>query len=896
MLFFMFLLVSASVCAKDTSNIEISVVGGYSNTTKIFTYTPFKVTLKNTGNNFNGELHINQINANDEFGYISPQIITFAEKIEIPSNSTKVFTMDLPIRNSSRKFNISVLKGSKEIISYEYSFNETLRPEQKTFGILTKSTGAFDHLADIELFSELNIYEEMEYSKMMISSVQTISSEPTFAKTATPKPFYLSEDNFPKTWKSLDFFNAIIISNFDISLLNMEQIESLEEYVQNGGTIIVDYTNNNKFLKGFSKELNRYTSSVTEKVNISEFFMLDLPIVNYVDFLSDKPKDCTVRYANNSNYPISYDFKIGSGLVKYTTVPMAEIHENMSKDAYSYILANYIFDSLETTNLRSYFTNPNSIYSGFANLLFENDLFPAIPLVVIVILYLVVISPILYILLKKINQREKVWIIYPIISLIFIAFSLFLSYGSLKTSSIVKVFSFIDLTDSNKADITSSIVISNDSHSDMVITYPKEYDSQLSPILNSILDSSYRNDYYSSSIFGRSRSNPRLSSTIYLADTRKFQLKDFGIWSNFSFNTAKKMDVTSNQILNLVLQNNGIYQCNIDNQTIFNIEDSFIILNKIPFYLGDITIGDKRTLTLDTNLPSGISHSDVILTFMEKHFGYTLDSNYRNFTTRNSISHEMAVKSQIITNNMGIYDSYSARNFQLGNQHNFKFFGFNRDKISYNFLVNEKEPQQYSINLIHKKQTFSLLKGQLTTLPYNFLTPSLSTVMHSELKNILDPNSIHKFHGGYFIDISDLTVDSIAEFTFTTVDNINYKEIAIKWPKNKMTLSEIPLETYIYNAKTRQWQEFSDEYIITTNAKEYVSSKNTVKVKFAISKAFLNKMDGYIKNPIHKNPNQIVQHLGNMSIDANTYNGNSVSLTLLDDFPIPSIQIQGVAE
>ena len=216
----------------------------------------------------------------------------------------------------------------------------------------------------------------------------------------------------------LDKLSYLVIEDFDTSTLDKNTIKQIQMFVEDGGIMILGTgKNEDKTLKGFGKD---YIDAEIIGHQVQQIYVYTLD--NMCDMMCSM-----VSYGNSYSYN-SYSIpgmhkKVGRGVILLSEISF------LDPDFYNISgIDQLMYNAYVDTYNNSGFYYNNQYYGNTSESVkkyFESiEGFKKISvggLKLIVIIYVLVIGPVLYLILKKSNKREYFWIAIPVVTVIFMA-------------------------------------------------------------------------------------------------------------------------------------------------------------------------------------------------------------------------------------------------------------------------------------------------------------------------------------------------------------------------------------------------------------------------------------------------------------------------------------------
>ena len=235
----------------------------------------------------------------------------------------------------------------------------------------------------------------------------------------------IKDYQFPTDKAAYDIANYLVIDEYVLADLDEDQQQAILDWVQTGGVVLVGASNNTSAELGLLSEQLPLTLSDERKTLKAETLtaFANKEFTEDVSFFGSKVNEGS-RILMKSNNDAAVAMKsIGSGAIIQTAFSLGD--EPLSKQAnYTYLLT----EIMKKVN-GSYVNQMNQNYgeSFKEQMTYEigqtNELFPSFqvstPLMIgIVIIYIILVGPLLYFLLKRKDKREHAWWIIPTISIV----------------------------------------------------------------------------------------------------------------------------------------------------------------------------------------------------------------------------------------------------------------------------------------------------------------------------------------------------------------------------------------------------------------------------------------------------------------------------------------------
>lgn len=510
------------------SNYDVKISYGIEGKYRALKYIPINIEAKALSDDFNGEVEVKV--ANNILGSYD----SFSKEISIKSGESVNVNIPVKLQENLNKVVVCLTEDDKNVYEEKIILSSGRVNEGNVFaGVLSDDASALGYLGDIEF----------EPSNELVGKITTVN---------------LSADIIGSNALNIDGLDLIIINNYNMSNLNEEAYISLNNWINNGGTLLIGAgANEVKTIGSINKSFFNINSNGRSDKNVTilgENLTLSLSDINIEDsnvLLHDKD--------NN----LVYSKDIGTGNIIISTFDIGLepfISSNIASDTMKNIL-NDTFNKFYEDEYKGNYSNGYYLADNLLNNLPINNIVGVKSLIIILIIYTLIVGVILYLVLKKFNKRELFWILVPVISIIF-TFIVSLTSSKTKVNNIIlNKVNIVNIDEEGKGNVEGYIGIANKNKSDLVVK--KDSNLEMTPI---------NDDYY------------------YYEDQQTEQFKDIRLKTTFTNNNEY-----------LTFYNNDALSMNK-----LKVSGSKIILDKID---NDFHINNKiLSGYIRNNLDSNISH------------------------------------------------------------------------------------------------------------------------------------------------------------------------------------------------------------------------------------------------------------------------------------------------
>lgn len=371
---------------QDNSSITMKITYGIEGNFKGSTSVPVNILIENNGEKIDGQVEV-RVPASAPNTYDA-----FVSEVNIGANEKRTVTIPINLPDNALKLQV-VLKQGENIVKENNVLvsNGRVSEADLFMGVMTDD---FNGLTIRSLdFTSLN----NSNNKMRDRVNKTISVP-------------LDLDSLVKSPKNISSLDAIVINNYNTSNLKKEQFENLSSWVESGGILVIGSGENAaKTIGNLNKEFFNINYNGTKDVNGYTLAKLTA-------------KDSEIKLQEGEE-PLIYLMHKGQGKVYAATFDLGNANiaakdkvMNVWKESLGYDFVNKV--SMPHSH-RSHYV-PYGIEELSNNVPYKENLNMGL-LVIIFLSYSLIIGIIIYIVMKKLNKREWLWGIIPIIA---IAFSL----------------------------------------------------------------------------------------------------------------------------------------------------------------------------------------------------------------------------------------------------------------------------------------------------------------------------------------------------------------------------------------------------------------------------------------------------------------------------------------
>lgn len=535
--------------SKVSDDYEVEVTYGIEGRYKASKYLPVNIEVKALTSDFVGEVEVKV--ATDSSGSYD----AFAKEVKINSGESVKVTIPVKFLENSKKAVVCLKQNNKTIYEEKVLVSAGRVSAGNVFaGILSDDSTALGYLSNISFESNSN----------------------ATAKIITVN---LNAELIDSNSLNIDALDLVIINNYNMANLNEEQYKSLNNWVKNGGTLLIGSgANESKTIGNINKNYFNISSTGKSEENITllnDNLNLIISSLNVQDgevLLSDEEKNLAFSKVVGEGKIIVSAFDIG-------LEPF--ISSNASWWTVKSILSS-VFNKLDSESYKGGYSDGNYIVNSLLDILPISSILGIGKLITILIIYALIIGVLLYLLLKKLNKRELIWIAVPIISVIF-TFVIFLAASQSKIKdSIINKVNIVNLNENGKGVVTGYIGIGNKNKGDL--TVKKDSTLEMTAISND--DDDDYNDQISYEF------NTLRLKTTYTGDNSYFTA-----YNNDAL-SMKKFKATGNEVVLSALDsdlniNNEILKGSVKNNFDSDITNLILVSGDNVWNLGALKKGEE---------------------------------------------------------------------------------------------------------------------------------------------------------------------------------------------------------------------------------------------------------------------------------------------------------------
>lgn len=752
---------------RFTLDVNIGFDGAY----VVQQITPVRGTITNVGEDFTGELQVKAFTyENGEMQYSKYAI--YAQPMTLAKGTTKQVSMDIGMSTIRRSVQISLVDTNGNVVFLQNVPVEAVSPDAIVFGVLTEQP------------------TQLQY----FSQIQTLYTEENMNQV-----FFLNADTFPDSEGVLANFHAIVIDDFDTTTLRPEQIDVLRSWVDRGGLLILGTgAHAQKVLSGLdflpvqigeSTQLSQVTDITGNTLTFSTPLQVTaLQAEGLQSVWSSGQTPLTSKLSYGGGTVLLHHFALG--LAPFSALAeRADVLETL----YLQIAANAF---------------SNRVYFDWNQMQYSADRFPALSsgqiwmIFGVVLVYIVVVGPVLYLVLKKKDRREWGWVAIPALSILFMAAMFVFTRQSVYQNSLLNTAAIVEC-EQGSTQAKASVAFAMKSPQQGAVTFRSENNIPIQPTID--------NGWYGDRAY-----TSELEYKVVTGENTEVTFYDNMAWASNVLYASKIFDLGGTIESSVHLQDDKI-QGELNNQTNVAFEDVVLDVGGIVVRIGALGAGETKAIEIpvtETMLQQGYDSNQLFFDGTSPLGSVQRGDHSREEAYR--LRYESNLFEQVYYNSdfSGGWDSTNVV---------CAFYGFSTTPIfdGYKYIngkaVKESSMAMYCIDFyqdLSKMESFDLQQGLQPNWQNMQTNPNLSVNYDQWARRV------------WLYNMSN--IDQQAEMTYTIGDGVRIDEMSFGCEYLDMQIAQ----PQIYHVTTGTWENLQEEPY--TNANEYIDTNNQIRIRILV--------------------------------------------------------------
>ncbi|MBM6829446.1 hypothetical protein H9X85_07350 [Anaerotignum lactatifermentans] len=731
--------------------------------------TPFSGQITNLAGNFKGELRLKTyLYGNDSRNFQSYAL--YAQPLELPQGATEQISMEIGIGSVRKYMEVELVDQQERVVYRKNVPVEALAPETVAVAVLSSQP------------------EQLNY----------LSSLADLLPAERNQVFFLDGSQFPSEQVVMENFDLVVIDDFDTSVLTAQQKGALESWLRSGGLLILGTgPHANRVLSGLtflgdirtagSGTVSAFTDLAGGSVTLSQPMqtaVLESELLR--QYWEDNGTVLASTLTCGGGNVLLYHFSLG--LTPFSNLPNASALVADSCLRWSGDQLELASD-VETNYMDHYADRFPGMDNGGIWLVFG-----------CIIVYMVLVGPVLYVVLKKKEKQVLGWVCIPVMAFVFLGAALLCSMGSAYKDSMLSVVSVIDVAPEasyGRADI--GITVKSPKKGDLVLAM----EDQL-PVLPKM------EDYY----YFSGENTEECEYRVEAGETNRLTFYDLSTWESCELTARSIVDLGGTVQCQVRTEGSVVY-CLIENDSNVDFVDAYIRLHEQYLPLGELPAGESREVSLDTEAMGEDTLRNTLRTAV-----WGGETSMSQLAEQGTITRQEAFRLNLEEDLLNMYDSDRGEGYFDSEQEICTFFGFSDAPLLTGAkTVNGKEPRETNLHLYHIPVRQDLAKMEQFSLPY-----------------MIGPQATETNGQGY-----DLYYDSWEGRHFLSPYGEEERDVTLKYQVDsdlRIDLFQFRLssqsyvvsqKTEIYNLRTGQWEILQE--VPYENTADYVDGDNTILVR-----------------------------------------------------------------
>ena len=757
---------------RDEVKINMVTEVGFDGYYKLGNYVPFYFEIENKLKDINGEL---QIELPDEMDNLT----VYSMQVNLPNNSTKKFVMNVPMNRFLSKLQVNIVEGKNKVFTKSIKVSPGANVETFGLGILSDD------------------YESVKYINKIPTGNNTQFSTKTIKLTAN-----MLSDNVD----ILKNFNVIVINNFDTSNLTQEQYGALKAWVTDGGTLLLgtgpSYSKTlaifkDDFITGEIGDVS--TVSTKQLYNVAQGSAsgetMQLSTLN----MSFKDGNAVVAEGATA-LVVKVPKGSGSVAVAAFDLGLEPLSSWVGRASFSEKLLQKLLPDL--------YTNPylsKDIYMNNNIYAIDNSLrnIPELPktntrnLLVLLIAYIILVAPLSYLILKRIDKREWMWLTVPVTSLIF-AFVIYMTgFGTRMNEPIVNVINIVEFGSNGYATPKSFAGVFTPNKSNIKVEAAEGMN--IKPISLNVYDQR------GPGVNADNKKEKQVVTKVTVSPKTVVEFYRTSVWSMKTLilsgneNLSGKFDVKINHT-------KSAYQGTVTNNSGFDLQECYIATSNEVINIGPIKNGETVEVKDKKGKYYSYPYEMINAIYQDPNQGRKAG---QKLTTQEIDEFRKSMQKRQI---MEYYLNGGGQGIKGA-----KLVGWSTNPIVKDIMVNGKTTKRYEKNFIVANASITFKVGNKVSYPMGYIQPVIT-------KNSLTNGSYDEY-GKMFYGRGDV------EISFQIDKDIVPEYIKTQYTLNQGGQSQV--KQFIWNYQTKTWEEgnYSAFNIDKDRIAKYVD-QNNMRLKF----------------------------------------------------------------
>lgn len=769
------LLPDKEVNAVQTNNaISMKISYGYEGNFKLGKFMPVQIEIENKGENIDGTVQIEVPKNNYEY-------MLYESAAALPKDSKKKIMMNIPVFTNIKDLKVKITNKTRVV--HEQMVDTKLG---RIEGNMLLVGALSDDYNSISYFNS--------------GKLEIVQPDSKTSITAPTKLVKLDETTFPELPNGLSAIDVILINNFDTSKLSNLQYEALKTWVKRGGNLIIGTGPSNAktlavfkdgFISGEIGEISKvHTSSLTALINKKEVNPITLDVVNIQmkegeNVLSQDQSTLVKKLQRGSGSVGICNFDLG-------LEPMTSWKGN---EAFASLLYKEVVSTQYADNML--IQEKSNQYWRLREILtvVPDGKLPSVKgLLIILMIYILVIGPVSYQILKKLDKRYLMWAVVPGFSIIFTGIIFGVGGTTRFTKPFINVANIITINSDGKGSSIAYAGVTTPYKKTFTLQVPTDYD------MIPISDEEYHGDpnlrAVRNKVLHSTITNQGGDSSITYKESAAFKTNMI---------TFTDPSYTSGNLKTELTYIDGKLTGTVQNQLGVKLEDAFICSNGIFVKLGEIKEQEIK------KLGDKIETAGSIYEISERMYG---DIYAPVPFANNKVLRDRIKKRQ----RRSLLEMY----FDNGKSGEFDkpyFVAFATAPTKYNVKIDSNPVSAYQTTIVIAPISLKFEHNGIVEYPYGFIKPDFDSAGSN---------------GGYD-EMGNMFYGESVKLHFNLDKGIHIEKISFQdlGKNNNNRFRDFNGKFYLYNLTSKSYEEFDYKKDIIKGEvlKQYVDQNGVVKIQ-----------------------------------------------------------------
>lgn len=750
--------------SKNNSKYDLTISYGIDGKYKAQKYMPVTVQINNLEQDFNGEVEV-RVTSDSNGGYDA-----YCKEVSASKGENISVTIPVKFLEGNNTGTVCIIENGKVLYEEKLLISSGRISDGNAFtGLLSDDPTALGYLGNITYFDS------------------------NYSNTGKMNCVNLTEDMLDENGLNIDGLDVIIINNYNMANLSDNQYNSLNNWVNSGGTLLIGAGGNeSKTINNINKSFLNITSNGTSEQNVktgSESLNLILSQITLED---------SVVTVNSNENELVYSLDRGAGKILITAFDLGLEPFISSNDAVIMLqdMLKGTFDKIYEGNYQGgYYSASYEVSNLLGNIPVDNTV-STLTLGIVLGVYAILVGIVIYLILKKMEKRDLIWGLIPITAIVFTVMIYFLGSKTKIKDVIVNSTNIISVDEDGRGQINSYIGIASKNKGNIKIE--KEEDLKMQYMSD---------DYY---YYGDTDYNAKTLrvKTTYTNDNSYFTV------ANNNVAEVNKFEVSGKEIVMPKLENtlsikDGKLEGTIKNNLDSDIKKLVIVSGKTVWDLGQVAKGEEISINdLESKGSFGIQGYANSLSneYYESRWNDQIDSKDPKFKNIQRYTSLLTL--------LGDTDYLGTTT---------KIIAITDLPVDYSLNLESKSISNYNLTAVIQEANidFKDESGNIS-FPEGYFSYTVS-----ELDNRVD----YDYYDGYIYGEGEIVLD------YKIDDNVDVKEITINVYTDQWSYQYgLNGEYYIYNYNTNEYEEFkltSGSYKVINDGR--YSLDNIIKIKVVAS-------------------------------------------------------------